>query len=208
MLTPVELENIMFRRSYRGYNVKEVLDFKERIQEDYEKLFKENRQLNEHIDELTKKLANYQIMEENLRNAVILAQKTAEEIKITAQQQADIAVRDAVQQGEQVKVRIREEIQAELQNLAVLKNQVQIFKSQFKSFLTSLLDIADRQVDMTELMDNIYKHTPKIDAPADARQEAAASQFQAEDPPALENVKNSGMFGSPEAFLNLNKDRD
>lgn len=204
MFTPVELENVMFRRSYRGYNVKEVLEFKERIQEDYEALFKENRQLNEKIDELTKKLANYQIMDENLRNAVILAQKTAEEIKITAQQQADMTVRDAVQQGEQVKVRIREEIQAELQNLAVLKNQVQIFKSQFKSFLTSLLDIADRQVDMTELWDNINKHTPKIESPPVAQQEAAAAQ--AEEPAAPDNAKIGGVFGSPEAFLNLNKE--
>ena len=214
MLTPVEMENIKFRRSYRGYNVKEVLNFKEQLQEDYEHLYKENIELNQKIDELNKKLTNYQVMEENLRNAVILAQKTAEEVKITAQSQADIVLREAVQQGEQVKVRIREEIQEELQNLSILKNQVQIFKSQFKSFLTSLLEIADHQIDMADLWNTFQKVGPhvQINAKTAPIQTAAAEAAVTEENSGsksgeeISNNRNGGVLGSPEAFLNLNKD--
>jgi cell division initiation protein len=151
MITPVDLETIVFKRGLRGYNVREVQDFMTRITADYEHIYRENRDLKEQVDALNTKLSQYQIMEESLRNAVILAQRTADELKVTAQQRADVIVREAVQQGEQVKVRIREEVQTELQNLAVLKNQVELFKAQFKSFLNSLLQIADRQMDMGDI---------------------------------------------------------
>lgn len=214
MLTPVEMENIKFRRSYRGYNVKEVLNFKEQLQEDYERLYKENIEQNQKIDEINKKLANYQVMEENLRNAVILAQKTAEEVKISAQCQADMMIREAVQQGEQVKVRIREEIQMELQNLSILKNQVQIFKSQFKSFLTSLLEIAEHQIDMTDLWDTFQKVGPQVKIntqagaapPAEAEAAAAGENTGVKSGEESPGARNGGVLGSPEAFLNLNKD--
>lgn len=42
MLTPQEIENIKFRKSFNGYNVQDVDDFLDQVIKDYEKLFKEN----------------------------------------------------------------------------------------------------------------------------------------------------------------------
>lgn len=148
MFTPVDLETIVFHRSFRGYNRSEIQDFMENIARDYEHLYRENIDLKEKIEDLNVKLNQYVLIEETLRNAMVMAQETAEEVKKTARDQAEIIVREAQMQGEQVKSRTKEEIQAELRNLALLKNQTEYFKCQFKSFLSGLMDLADKQLDI------------------------------------------------------------
>lgn len=157
MITPVDLETTVFRRSLRGYNVQEVQEFMAKITHDYEHLYRENIDLKEKLDDLNAKLAQYQLMEETLRNAMVLAQETAEEVKNAAKHHADLVIRDAEQKGERIKGRIKEEIQGEIQKLATLKNQVEFFKSQFKSFLKGLLDIAENQLELNIELDKQIK---------------------------------------------------
>ncbi|MCL6588529.1 MAG: DivIVA domain-containing protein [Firmicutes bacterium] len=148
MLTPVDLETTVFRRSFRGYSAREVQDFMEQLTRDYEHLYRENIELKEKVEELTAKVNQYKNIEETLRNTMILAQETAEEVKSAAHVQAEMIIREAKLQEEQVKVKIKEEIQGELRTLALLKNQTEYFKCQFKSFLTGLLELADKQLDL------------------------------------------------------------
>lgn len=187
MITPVDLETMVFRRGFRGYNVNEVQDFMVRITHDYERLYRENIELKEKIEELTAQINQYQLMEDTLRNAMILAQETAEEVKNTAKGQAEMILREAEQRSDRIKGRIKDEIQGEIQKLATLKNQVEFFKCQFKSFLNGLLDIAENQMELKlELNDAqvnkiIHEYAPKatpdpvISKPETPKTETAAT---------------------------------
>ncbi|MGN1298702.1 MAG: DivIVA domain-containing protein [Candidatus Scatovivens sp.] len=42
MLTPQDIENVKFRKSFNGYNVKDVDYFLDQLVKDYERLYKEN----------------------------------------------------------------------------------------------------------------------------------------------------------------------
>ena len=42
MLTPSDVENVKFRKSFKGYNVEDVDNFLDQLIKDYEKLYKEN----------------------------------------------------------------------------------------------------------------------------------------------------------------------
>ena len=42
MYTPIDLENITFKKATFGYNQDEVMEFVDRIYKDYDKLYKEN----------------------------------------------------------------------------------------------------------------------------------------------------------------------
>ena len=44
MLTPVDIHNKEFGRSFRGYNEDEIDDFLDQVVNDYEKLYREIRQ--------------------------------------------------------------------------------------------------------------------------------------------------------------------
>ena len=50
MLTPVDLETMVFRRGLRGYRTREVQEFMKRITVDYERLYKENFDLKEKVE--------------------------------------------------------------------------------------------------------------------------------------------------------------
>jgi cell division initiation protein len=165
MFTPVDLETIVFHRSFRGYNRAEIQDFMEQITRDYEHLYRENIDLKEQLEELDVKLNQYKLIEETLRNAMVMAQETAEEMKKTARDQAEMIVREAQIQGEQAKSRTKEEIQSELRNLALLKNQTEYFRCQFKSFLSGLIELADKQLDIPIDWDKFGKTPPVVSDP-------------------------------------------
>ena len=47
MLTPIDIHNKEFKRSFRGYNEDEIDDFLDQVVNDYEKLFRDNERLKE-----------------------------------------------------------------------------------------------------------------------------------------------------------------
>lgn len=161
MLTPVDLENIFFRRGIRGYRVEEVREFMNRLTQDYEHLYRENLDLKEQIENLNNKLSQYLLVEETLRNAMLLAQETAEEVKNAAKKEAELILKEAEEQAEKIKLRIRQDTENELKNLAVLKNQAEFFRCQFKNFLNGLLEVADKQLDLNIIWEQVEKRNPE-----------------------------------------------
>ena len=81
MFTPIELENISFKKSAFGYDKDEVMDFVERIYEDYDKLYKENLILRDKNNLLSDAIKEYKSMEDALRDTVVTAHSIADEIK-------------------------------------------------------------------------------------------------------------------------------
>ena len=80
MLTPLDIHDKEFKRSFRGYDEDEIDDFLDRVVNDYEKLFRENDDLKERLARASKDNEEYQKMERGLRDTLLLAQKTSEEI--------------------------------------------------------------------------------------------------------------------------------
>lgn len=161
MLTPVDLENIFFRRGVRGYRVEEVQEFMNRLTQDYEHLYRENLDLKEQVENLNNKLNQYFLVEETLRNAMLLAQETAEEVKNASKKEAELILKEAEEQAEKTKLRIRQDTENELKNLAVLKNQAEFFRCQFKSFLNGLVEVADKQLDLNIIWEQVEKRNPE-----------------------------------------------
>ena len=157
MLTPVDLETTVFHRGFRGYQIREVQDFMTHLTKDYEHLYRENIELKEKLEAYEAKLATYIRTEEMMHNALLLAEQTAEEVRQASQKQADLLVREAEHRAEQVRVRVKDEIRLELERLARLKQQAEFFRLQFKNFLTSLADLADRQLDLNVTWDELYR---------------------------------------------------
>ena len=92
MLTPVDLETMVFRRGLRGYRTREVQEFMKRIT-DYEKLYKENFDLKEKLEALEEQLNAYRQMEKTLNDTLYLAQETANEMKAAGEKKAEVILR-------------------------------------------------------------------------------------------------------------------
>lgn len=94
-----------FSRVLRGYDPEEVNVFLDNVIAKVESMVKEIEKKDKQIEEyshlqeenasLKDKVTQFSAMEENLRKAILMAEKTSEQIKLTAYQERDIIVGDA-----------------------------------------------------------------------------------------------------------------
>ena len=89
-LTPMEIHNKDFPRKFRGYDPDDVDQFLDMIVEDFEKLYKENIDIKEKYRLAQEKLDTYRAIEETLKETLVTAQKTAEDVVSNSQKKAEI----------------------------------------------------------------------------------------------------------------------
>ncbi len=97
MLTPLDIHNKEFKRSFRGYNEDEIDDFLDQVVNDYEKLFRENDNLKEELARMKKDNAQYQKLENNLKETLVTdtAKQHAENLRESTAKECQNMRRDA-----------------------------------------------------------------------------------------------------------------
>ena len=84
MLTPVEIENKVFKSGGLGYDKKDVDVFMREVADSYSEVYKEKLELEDKVNVLNEALGRYKSIERTMQKALILAEKTAEEEKVAA----------------------------------------------------------------------------------------------------------------------------
>lgn len=149
MITPLDIENKRFsKQMVNGYNVEDVDDFLDELVEDYGKNYKELAESKNVIEKLTKDLEQYKNIESTLNNTLLMAQKTADEVKEVAKQQAEQILSDAKSQAEEIlkqakgnsedKLReIEQQIVMKERRMEEVKKQFDVYKAKMESLLIS-----------------------------------------------------------------------
>ncbi|MCG8402496.1 MAG: DivIVA domain-containing protein [Firmicutes bacterium] len=167
MLTPLDIQKKEFKRSVRGYNVEMVDQFLDQLLGDYESVFLENQLLKEKLEASDEVKNRYQEMEKTIKDAVIMAQKNADELQRNALREADVLLEEARLRAEKIigeasekasrtlreardQARFRteeaeERVRAVLAEYRYLERQVQIFRVKFRSFLEAQLELLGKQ---------------------------------------------------------------
>ena len=89
MLTPMEIHNHQFKKSFRGYNENEVDDFLDRVVADFEKLVGDRDRLKNQVESLGKEIEQYRKLEKTLNDTLMVAQRTADEVISSAKKNAE-----------------------------------------------------------------------------------------------------------------------
>ena len=100
MITPMDIHNKTFSKGLRGYSEEEVNDFLQQIVADYEQIYREHREMEEQMDQMKTKLANYEKISETMTNTLQLAKDTAENVKKNAKRNAEILIANAHAEGD------------------------------------------------------------------------------------------------------------
>ncbi len=142
-----------FSRVLRGYDPDEVNSFLDKVIAKVEAMVKEiddkdkqiasYKSLEEENKKLNDKVAQFSRMEENLKRAILMAEKTSEQIKLTAYQERDIIVSDAKKNANRIvneALLKAEEIEKETDNLR--RNMI-VFKKRLKGTLETQLELVD-----------------------------------------------------------------
>lgn len=154
-LAPIEIQKKEFHRSFRGYNEEEVKAFLEKVSADYEKIYKQNQDLKEDINLLQEKLQEYKDMESMLKNALILAQKTAEDTKKSALKEKEIILKEALAKAGKLIDRAEQRYMSLNDQYEELRRQFSLFKTRFSNFLQSQIEIIN-SCELNEMSENHY----------------------------------------------------
>lgn len=142
MLTPLDIENKKFQKQMmNGYNVDEVDDFLDEITVDYEKMYKENTELRAEIENSKADLERYKNIEQTLQNTLVLAQKTADDIKNNAQDEADNIIRGARSKMQDSVDEITKDLETRRREYAETKKQFDIYRAKMEALLISQLEL-------------------------------------------------------------------
>ncbi len=142
MITPLDIENKKFaKQMMNGYSVEEVDDFLDEITADYERLYKENNELKGKIEEAKQSLEHYKSIEGTLNNTLVMAQKTADEVKNIAKQQADQIINGAQEEAKQALMDIESKTALKKKELDDVKKQFDVYKAKMESLLISQLEL-------------------------------------------------------------------
>lgn len=153
MITPLDIENKKFyKQMVNGYNVEEVDEFLDEVMVAYEKLYKENIELKKNAEELHNDVGQYKNIESTLQNTLVIAQKTADEVKETAEKQARQIIDEANSKAEQIVRKaelaakektadIDNQIIAREKELVELKKKFEVYKAKMESLLISQLEL-------------------------------------------------------------------
>lgn len=138
-LTPLDIRHKEFKRGMRGYADVEVDEFLDEVADEYERLFKENIDLQERVEALEDKVAGYRRIEETLQKTLINAQASAEELKQNATKESQLILQDAELKARQMVNEAYSERQGIEQNLAKLRSAEEDFRFKFQTLLEGYL---------------------------------------------------------------------
>ena len=149
-----------FNRTLRGYDPAAVNSFLDNVISRVEQMVLEIDKKNavikslkaemKEVEALREKLEHYEKMEDTLNRAIMMAQKTSDQLKIAAHRESEVVMNDAKKNANRIvnEALMRAE---KIENEAMtLKRNVNIFKRRLKDIVEAQLEVIE-EIDKVEL---------------------------------------------------------
>lgn len=94
-ITIVDIQHKTFKRKLQGYDPADVDQFLDEVIETLEDEAQQHAALEAEISDLKERISHFKAMEESLQNTLLLAQRTADEVKASAHKEADLIKAEA-----------------------------------------------------------------------------------------------------------------
>lgn len=166
-MTPLDIQKKEFPRAFRGYSKEEVDSFLDRINQDYENLYRENQELKEKLAQADRNMARYREIEEVLKNTMIMVQKNADELRQNTEKETRLLMDQARIEADQLNREAEQEAAALLQEADKraaemvsgaeskvrlileehhrLEREAQVCRVRFRSFLEAQMKLLDSE---------------------------------------------------------------
>lgn len=156
MLTPMEIHNHQFKKSFRGYNDNEVDDFLDQIVKDFEKLLRDNERLQNQISNSESELAHYRKLEKTLNDTLMVAQRTADEVITAAKKNADELKENTARECQTIREQARFEATQQISHATTKRDAILAEYDKFvrekNAFLMKLRTILESELSITVQM--------------------------------------------------------
>lgn len=163
MITPIEIQNKVFKSGGLGYDKKDVDGFMEELLENYESLYRERMEMTDRMNTLKEGLQYYKTIEKTLQKALVLAERTADETKSNAMKNAALIEQEAVSKANIILEDAKRELEMIRKQTIELVRQYDMYKAKFKSLVNSQTELLDSQsfsVNLDQL--SMFENIPEI----------------------------------------------
>jgi len=139
-VTPDEIRHIQLNRSLRGYDIAEVDRLLEEVASDFGELVSERDDLRERVARLEKGLEEYNEIEHLMREALVSAQRTADDLRDRTQRECEELLTNARQEADRISGRATEERARAEQEIQTLRSQERELRASYRVLLHAALD--------------------------------------------------------------------
>jgi cell division initiation protein len=122
-ITPLDIQQMVFKVAFRGYDKEEVNRFLEELAQTVESLNRDHAVQREKIVFLEQQLAELKRTEATLSSTLLSAQSLAEDVKRNAQREADLVIKEAEQKAGELIHQARVELTDTQRDLTSLQKQ-------------------------------------------------------------------------------------
>ncbi|MBR4642362.1 MAG: DivIVA domain-containing protein [Selenomonadaceae bacterium] len=176
MLTPMEIHDHQFKKSFRGYSENEVDDFLDKVVDDFERLLKENERLKNQLYSTETELEKYRSLEKTMNDTLIVAQRTADEVISAARKNAEGLKEQAALECQQIRDKAHFEAKQHIDSAIVKRDAIltdyaglvrekNSFLSKMRTMLESELAITDHVINNLPNIEEKVKTAPPEEKP-------------------------------------------
>ena len=155
-LTPLDIQQQQFRVRFRGFDIREVDRFIEKVAEAFTAMQSDNKSLREEIRRLKLETQGYKEREETFKRAMLNSQKVLEQMKENARKSAEVIIADAEVKAEKVLNRAHNRFSQLHEDITELKRQRMQIEVQIRSVIevhSKLLEIGKESMDAMDAED-------------------------------------------------------
>jgi len=148
-ITPLDIQQMVFRVKLRGYDQEEVNRFLEEVSQTVEALNRDNATLRERTATLEQQVSELKRTEVTLSNTLVSAQSLADDVKRSAQRDAELIVKEAELKAEELFRQARIELASTQRDLTILQKQRLLMIERMRGTLHTferMLDIETAEV--------------------------------------------------------------
>ena len=139
-----------FNYEENGYNKKEVNQFVGEVIRETEAIITRVKKQNKEIKKLKKELEKYKAMEESLKNSLLKAEETSDNIKKMARDEREIIINDAKSNASRIVNEALIRAEKIENNTDMLERNMRIFKRKLKSIVEQQLAVVE-EIELLEL---------------------------------------------------------
>ncbi|UXR70323.1 DivIVA domain-containing protein [Staphylococcus sp. IVB6246] len=139
--TPSEIKNKSFTRIKNGFEPTEVESYLSELSREIERLREDKKQLEQFLAERDSHIKSFKEVEKSVGEALVSAQRAADETKAAAQKEQEAIIAKANAEGERIVNDSLEKARRISFQTEDMKRQSKVFRSRFKMLVEAQLDL-------------------------------------------------------------------
>jgi cell division initiation protein len=144
LLSPLEIQQKQFPNRFRGLDAKEVESFLQKVADQMSVYLKQMDELKRELEDMERQLGEHKEREQTLKNTLISAQKTVEQMKVNAQKESKLLVSEAEVKAERILNNAHNRLAQIHEDIAELKRQ----RTQFELKIRATIETYQKMLDM------------------------------------------------------------